>query len=79
MSLRYIYDNRDPDFYEHLLVDCLVLRLAAEMAYSLVGKEAVENSMLQKYHMKLNEARTRISRISTNEPTGIDTLIIERY
>jgi hypothetical protein len=29
--------------------------------------------------MKLNEARTRISRISTNEPTGIDTLIIERY
>ena len=79
VSLRYIYDNRDPDFYEPLLVDCLVLRLAAEMAYSLVGKEDVENSMLQKYHMKLNEARTRISRISTNEPTGIDTLIIERY
>ena len=79
LSIRYIYDNRTPNTYEPLLVDCLVLRLASEIAYSLVAKESVENSMLQKYHMKLNEARTRISRVRTNEPNGIDYLVIERY
>ena len=77
--IKYIYRNETETSYDALLIECLVYKLAAEMAYAIVGKESVENNMLQKYQMKLNEARCKDAQAAQNSPSGDDYLITERY
>jgi hypothetical protein len=78
-EIRYIYRNDTETSYDALLIECLSLYLASKMAYAIVGKESVSNNVLQKYHIKLNEARCKDAQASQNSPTGDDYLVTERY
>lgn len=77
-EIRYVYRNETPSTYDILLVECLSLYLASKMAYAIVGKESVANTLYQKYRMKLVEARCLDAQSAQNSPSGDDYLVTER-
>ena len=78
-QIKYIYRNTDTTTYETGLTELLILHLSYQIAYAIQGKETRSDMQLQKYMLKLNEIRTRISRHKTNEPIGNDYMLWERY
>ena len=55
--IQYISRDEDPQQYDFLLIEAVSARLAADIAYALVGSSSLATTMFELYERKLKEAR----------------------
>jgi hypothetical protein len=56
-SMIYVARVTDPNEYDHLLIETLSARLAADISYALVNSAVLTQSLFSIYEAKLSEAR----------------------
>ena len=55
--LRYVGRDEDPNNYDFTLIETLAARLAADIAYPIVGYSSLARDMMAMYELKLRDAR----------------------
>jgi hypothetical protein len=57
LSIRYTKDETDSEVYDGILTECMVIRLAAEIAERLTNSRSKRELLLAEYEDKIQEAR----------------------
>jgi len=58
VTLKYIARITEPGYFDSLLIDTIVTRLAQQLAYPITGNPAMVKVLLELYSYKLSEARS---------------------
>lgn len=79
VNLKYIYRNIDCGSYDDLLVDALIQRMAAELAYPVTKSSAQQQAESQKYTAIIQKARSVDASEEPTEDFADYPLITQRY
>lgn len=79
LDLRYVYDLQDPTQMDALLVSCISLRLAAELALPLTQSRDKRDQAFADFRALLPEARTATSQENSPVEFDDDVWLSARY
>jgi hypothetical protein len=79
VKIRYIANISDPTKFSPTFAELLSLKLAADLAFVLVQSNALKNTLLQEYVVKLRDHRSTDAQENPSYPLTDDLFIESRF